>query len=107
MAEDMVLERRGAESSPIGVTEWTRFTRTYELRVVLSLDSDGGYTAEVARLPGVVSEGETEQEALANIRDAFQGAAVEYLEESGSIPWCEDTAVRPTGSVDRRILVDV
>jgi predicted RNase H-like HicB family nuclease len=33
----------------------------------------GGYWAEVPALPGCVSEGETEEELVANIKEAIQG----------------------------------
>ena len=32
---------------------------------------DGGYVAEVPSLPGCVSQGETREEALANVREAI------------------------------------
>lgn len=38
--------------------------------VILEPSEDGGYTVYVPALRGCVSEGETEEEALANIRDA-------------------------------------
>ena len=38
--------------------------------------SEEGYSVSVPGLPGCVSQGETEEEALANIRDAIR----EYLE---------------------------
>ncbi|MBE2272232.1 MAG: type II toxin-antitoxin system HicB family antitoxin [Anaerolinea sp.] len=34
---------------------------------------DGGYIAEVPSLPGCYSQGETLEEATANIREAIQG----------------------------------
>ena len=39
--------------------------------VVLEPSDDGGFTAYVPALRGCVSEGETEDEALENIRDAI------------------------------------
>lgn len=39
--------------------------------VILEPSEDGGFTAYVPALRGCVSEGETEEEALANIRDAI------------------------------------
>jgi predicted RNase H-like HicB family nuclease len=39
--------------------------------VVLEPSEDGGYTVFVPALRGCVSEGETEEEALENIRDAI------------------------------------
>lgn len=42
--------------------------------VILTHDEeDGGYTAECPALPGCLSEGETVEEALANVREAIEG----------------------------------
>jgi predicted RNase H-like HicB family nuclease len=46
-------------------------------RVVLKPSDEGGFTVYVPSLPGCISEGDTEDEALANIREAI---AV-YLDE--------------------------
>jgi predicted RNase H-like HicB family nuclease len=60
----------------------------YSFRVLLARDpADGGFTVAVPELPGVVSQGDTESEALNNIRDAFILAAQHYLESAGKIPW--------------------
>ena len=42
------------------------------LRVVLDPSEEGGYTVYVPSLPGCVSEGDTEEEALVNIREAIE-----------------------------------
>ena len=44
-----------------------------EYRVILISAEEGGYTVVVPALPGCVSEGDTEEEALENIRDAIVG----------------------------------
>lgn len=41
-------------------------------QVILIPDPDGGYTVEVPSLPGCISEGETVEEAIANIREAIE-----------------------------------
>ena len=42
--------------------------------VIVSPDlEDGGFVAECPALPGCVSEGETIESAMANIRDAIEG----------------------------------
>lgn len=41
------------------------------LRVILEASEDGGYTATVPSLPGCISEGDSRDEALANIREAI------------------------------------
>lgn len=40
--------------------------------VVLERESDGGYVVSVPVLPGCVSQGDTRDEALANIREAME-----------------------------------
>jgi len=52
------------------------------LKVVLEPSEDGGYTVYVPSLPGCISEGETIEEALANIREAI-ALYLEPLEEEG------------------------
>jgi predicted RNase H-like HicB family nuclease len=42
-----------------------------KIKVVLEPSEDGGYTAHVPSLPGCISEGESVQEALANITEAI------------------------------------
>lgn len=42
-----------------------------KLRIVLEPSDEGGYTVYVPALPGCVSEGDTREEALQNIREAI------------------------------------
>jgi predicted RNase H-like HicB family nuclease len=42
------------------------------LKVVLEPSDEGGYTVYVPSLPGCISEGETVEEAMANIREAVE-----------------------------------
>jgi len=41
-------------------------------KVILEPQQEGGYTVYVPLLPGCVSQGETKQEALANIKEAIE-----------------------------------
>ena len=50
------------------------------LKVVLEKSEEGGYTVYVPALPGCISEGDTLEEALANIRQAI-ALYLEPLEE--------------------------
>ena len=43
-----------------------------KFRIVLEPSSEGGYTVIVPALPGCISEGETIEEAIANIREAIE-----------------------------------
>ena len=40
-------------------------------RVLIEQDEDGVYVAEVPALPGCISQGQTREEALENIREAI------------------------------------
>ncbi len=42
------------------------------LRVILEPGDEGGYTVYVPSLPGCISEGETAEEALTNIKEAIE-----------------------------------
>jgi len=57
-----------------------------KLRVILEPSDEGGYTVTVPALPGCISEGDTKDEALRNIREAIQL----YLE-----PVEDDASLRP------------
>lgn len=48
-----------------------------KFKVILEPSDEGGYTVWVPALPGCISEGDTLEEALANIREAISL----YLEE--------------------------
>jgi len=61
-----------------------------KLRVVLEPSEEGGYTAIVPSLPGCISEGETREDALANIQEAIRL----YLE-----PVDDDAAFSPDAEV--------
>ena len=43
-----------------------------KLQVILESSDEGGYTVVVPVLPGCVSEGDTKQKALQNIREAIE-----------------------------------
>ena len=43
------------------------------VHVVLEQDEDGFWVTEVPAMPGCLSQGNTREEALANIREAIEG----------------------------------
>lgn len=43
-----------------------------KLKIILEPGDEGGYTVYVPSLPGCISEGETVEEAIDNIRNAIQ-----------------------------------
>ena len=62
-----------------------------KLKVVLEPSDEGGYTTHVPSLPGCISEGDTLQEALANIREAIE-LYLERVEDDWLVE--EDTLVQ-------------
>ena len=53
-----------------------------EFDVILEAQDDGGYVASVPDLPGVWTQGDTREEAVAMVKDAIAGY-LETLEELG------------------------
>jgi predicted RNase H-like HicB family nuclease len=45
---------------------------TMRIKVILEPSEDGGYTVLAPSLPGCISEGNTREEALRNIREAIE-----------------------------------
>lgn len=50
--------------------------------VVFDPCEEGGFTVTVPKLPGVITEGDTFEEALANVQDAIEGF-LQVLHEAG------------------------
>ncbi|HZT06848.1 MAG TPA: type II toxin-antitoxin system HicB family antitoxin [Chloroflexota bacterium] len=56
--------------------------RVYRVPVVLTPQAEGGYTVTCPALTGLVTEGDSLEEALANVRDALR-ATLELYEDTG------------------------
>jgi antitoxin HicB len=57
-------------------------TENFSFSVVLEPQEDGGFTVLVPALPEVVTEGDTEEEALANVHEAIR-AILAYRRDHG------------------------
>ena len=66
--------------------------------VILEPQDEGGYTVRCLELPGAISQGETKEEALANIKEAI-GLVIEVLSY--------DPMVRSNAEILKVELVDV
>jgi predicted RNase H-like HicB family nuclease len=69
-------------------------------------EADGGFSVIALRLPGVASQGDSLDEAMANITEAFSAAIEIYTAEGRDIPWADVEIEAPPGSFEKRILVD-
>lgn len=56
--------------------------------VILQQEADGGYVATVPSMPGCVSQGDSRDESLANIREAIE-VYLEDCREAGDPLPCE------------------
>lgn len=67
-----------------------------KLKIVFKESDEGGYTVYVPSLPGCISEGDTEEEAVENIKEAIEL----YLESID-----DDLLTTAEGSVVKEIVV--
>ena len=59
-----------------------------KIRAIIHPAEEGGYWAEVPALPGCITEGDTMDEVMANLKDAIQG----WLDVANSRDAIESTA---------------
>lgn len=79
--------------------------KTRRCSVYLLPEEDGGFSAIATDLPGVASQGETEEEALANIQEAYESAIRIYEQDRESVPWLSTPEKPEPGSILRSVLV--
>lgn len=68
------------------VEEYLQLPYTIELTPDRDEDGAEGFVASVKELPGCVSQGETAEEAVANVRDAMEGWLSVALEDGVAVP---------------------
>ncbi len=79
----------------------------YRCHVAWTREDDGSFSVIVLNLPGAGSCGDTEEEALLNVREAIAGAIESYIEAGMEIPWKESTSAdSPAGAKHKWILVN-
>lgn len=66
-------------------------SKTY--KIILEPQPEGGYTVFVPELPDVVSEGDTKQEAITNIKDAIEGYLLTMKDMGWPIPTVEEVTI--------------
>lgn len=81
----------GREGVDWFVSDPSQFSPLRRCGVLLTLEQDGGVSAEVPQLPGVFSQGESESEALDNIREALNATLESYRADGVEPPWSSFT----------------
>ena len=61
--------------------------RRFRTLAIVQTDPDGGVFAYAPALPGAVSQGDTLEEVLRNLREALAGCIESYLSAEENIPW--------------------
>ncbi|MBD2531902.1 type II toxin-antitoxin system HicB family antitoxin [Nostoc flagelliforme FACHB-838] len=59
-----------------------------KIKAIIHLAEEGGYWAEVPALPGCITEGDTMEEVISNLKDAIEG----WLEVANNSQSFENTA---------------
>ena len=81
--------------------------KAYRCQVYLLPEpEEGGFSIIAATLPGVASQGDSEEEALANIKDAFEAVLAAYNDSGQEIPWLPTPRDPELGSVIRWVIVN-
>jgi antitoxin HicB len=77
----------------------------FKVRLVLTPDPSGGFVVTSPDIPELITEGDTADEALANVRDALEAARELYADLGRA--WPRSTAVLPgSGPVEFDALID-
>lgn len=84
-------DRLSGGKAAAGVVKIWDEARIYKMKVqvVLEPSEEGGYTVVVPSLPGCISEGDTKDEALANIRKAIELYLEPVEDDLSSAPGAE------------------
>jgi predicted RNase H-like HicB family nuclease len=71
------------------VLDWASTPNSYRCHVCVTRDEDGAFSAVVLNLPGCGSCGDTQEEALDNVREAILGVIESHIEAGEEIPWVD------------------
>jgi antitoxin HicB len=58
----------------------------YRIPLVFTPQPEGGYTVTSPALPELITEGDTLEEAQANVQDAFEAVVEIYAEQNRALP---------------------
>ncbi len=57
----------------VSIVPITNQRRCMKIKAIIHPAEEGGYWAEVPALPGCITEGDTMEEVMANLKDAIEG----------------------------------
>ena len=57
-----------------------------KFRILIEKDENGTFVVECPTLPGCISQGETREEALLNIKEAIQGYLISLKKHNEPVP---------------------
>ena len=87
-------------------TDWKNST-AYRCHVLLVREDDGTFSGVVLNLPGAGSCGDSEDEALANVREAMAALIESYQAANQEIPWVDSSQAEiPAGARQKWVLVN-
>lgn len=72
-------------------------SRSYRIPLVFTPQPDGGYTVTSPVLPELLTEGDTLEEANANVHDAFEAVLEIYAEDGRDLP--KEIMVAPSSKI--------
>lgn len=106
------LEFSSKRNDPRNISAVVNPSAWYRCHICMIRDDVGTVSAIVLNLPGCGSCGDTEEEALQNVREAIAGVIGSYRDEGARIPWidsmkAEVMAEVPKGATLRWIVVNV
>ena len=97
------VSSNGAVVSIIRLEQFTHES-AFRCDVLLCEEEDGGYSAHCLNLAGVISQGDNESEAVANVCDAFRETILYFRQIGRPIPWGR-VAVERTGKCLERFAI--
>jgi len=108
---DIRTSRKQADLATIELpqADWKRLSGTvYRCKVIIVFPPEEDtalISVYAADLPGVASQGKTEEEALKNIVEAFEGVLSAYKAVGETIPWQEHRGRLEPGAQIRWVFV--
>ncbi len=100
----------GKKTEPKAEITWKPFDpgTHFVVMAVVEPEEDGGFVSYAPNLPGAVSQGATEDDALSNLAEAIAGCLASYHATGETIPWVhEEPEIPETATRTQWIEVDV